>query len=642
MLTHNSSNSAIQEKLGLRENLQENTKTELYQEQTNALPQSYQSDKKNFSVVLWATIITATLGVGFVGGQWWQSHSNKTQNQASAAVPSRRRSTLVRTIPIKITSLQETSEFVGTMEAKRSVRIKPEIDGRVVEILVEEGTFVSQGQAIAKLKSDNVEANLRRAKANLQQSEARLAQLRRGARPEQIAAARARLQKSQATLAELKRGTRPEQIAAARARLQQSQATLAELQAGTRDEEIAQAKAGLQEAEVQLENASSGSLLEEIAQAKAQIQVQQAELELASEQVRRNQNLISEGAIAELTFQEIFQEERVARARVEEAKRRVTELQRNRESTIQRLEAAVEQQRQILRRLENGNRPEEITRAEAEVAETRSNLEELQNGARLEEIARAEAEVAEARSNLEELQNGTRPEEIAQALAEVAAALAEVESWQAEFEETVVVAPFSGVIGDMIVKIGDFVNNGDTMTTVTANQVLSVNLLIPLERLGDLRLGLPVEVSSPEGKVLGMGKVSFISPTVSDSQTVLVKVDVDNNAGKLQDGQFVQVNLIWEQRQAVVVPMTAVGFEGETRFVYLLEGEGEQQKAKRQIIELGLVKGDMTEVVSGLEPGNNLIVSGIQKLNDGVAVKVLNSGKRGNKEQGTEVSIKIE
>ncbi len=616
MLTHNSSNSAIQEKLGLRENLQENTKTELYQEQTNALPQSYQSDKKNFSVVLWATIITATLGVGFVGGQWWQSHSNKTQNQASAAVPSRRRSTLVRTIPIKITSLQETSEFVGTMEAKRSVRIKPEIDGRVVEILVEEGTFVSQGQAIAKLKSDNVEANLRRAKANLQQSEARLAQLRRGARPEQIAAARARLQKSQATLAELKRGTRPEQIAAARARLQQSQATLAELQAGTRDEEIAQAKAGLQEAEVQLENASSGSLLEEIAQAKAQIQVQQAELELASEQVRRNQNLISEGAIAELTFQEIFQEERVARARVEEAKRRVTELQRNRESTIQRLEAAVEQQRQILRRLENGNRPEEITRAEAEVAETRSNLEELQNG--------------------------TRPEEIAQALAEVAAALAEVESWQAEFEETVVVAPFSGVIGDMIVKIGDFVNNADTMTTVTANQVLSVNLLIPLERLGDLRLGLPVEVSSPEGKVLGMGKVSFISPTVSDSQTVLVKVDVDNNAGKLQDGQFVQVNLIWEQRQAVVVPMTAVGFEGETRFVYLLEGEGEQQKAKRQIIELGLVKGDMTEVVSGLEPGNNLIVSGIQKLNDGVAVKVLNSGKRGNKEQGTEVSIKIE
>ena len=628
MLNHNSSNSAIQDEPKSSENLQENTTIQFHQEQTNTTPKFSQSDKKNFSFVLWATIIITTLGVGFIGGQWWQSHNNKTPNQPSTLAPGRRRSILVKTISIRITSLQETSEFVGTMEAKRSVRIRPEIDGRVVEILVQEGTFVSEGQSIAKLKSDNVEANLRAAQANLQQSEARLAQLRTGARPEQIAAARARLQQFQATLTELKRGTRLEQIAAARARLQQSQATLAELEAGTRDEEIAQAKAELQEAEVRLENARSGSLLEEIAQAKAQIQVQQAELELASEQVTRNEKLRAEGAIAELTFQEIFQEERAARARVEEAKRRVTQLERNRESTIQTLEAALEQQRQILRRLENGTRPEEIARAEAEVAEARSNLEELQNGTRPEEIARAEAEVAEARSNLEELQNGTRPEEIARAEAEVAAALAEVESWQAELEDTVVVAPFAGVIGDMIVKIGDFVDSGDTMTTVTANRVLDINLPIPLERRGDLRLGLPVEIRSPGGKVLGIGRVSFISPTVSDSQTVLVKVDVDNRAGNLKDGQFVEVNAIWEQRQAVVVPMTAVGFEGETRFVYLLEGEGEEQKARRQIIELGLVRGDRAEVVSGLESGDNLIVSGIQRLNDGAPVKVLNSGNR--------------
>ncbi|MGD1806928.1 biotin/lipoyl-binding protein, partial [Dapis sp. BLCC M126] len=323
----------------------------LYQEK-KTIYQSPQPHNRKFTKLLWPIVIITTLGVGFVGGQSWQSHSNEKANQPSIPAPGRRRSILVKAIPIKITSLQETSEFVGTMEAKRSVRIRPEIDGRVVQILVQEGTFVSKGQAIAKLKSDNVEANLRRAKANLQRTEARLAQLRTGARPEQIAAARARLQQSQATLAELKRGTRPEQITAARARLQQSQATLAELQAGTRYEEIAQAKAELQEAQVRLENARSGSLLEEIAQAKAQIEVQQAELELASEQVRRNQKLRAEGAIAELTFQEIFQEEKAAQARVEEAKRRVTQLERNRESTIQTLEAALEQQRQILRRLE--------------------------------------------------------------------------------------------------------------------------------------------------------------------------------------------------------------------------------------------------------------------------------------------------
>ncbi|NES68688.1 MAG: efflux RND transporter periplasmic adaptor subunit, partial [Okeania sp. SIO2D1] len=461
------------------------------------------------------------------------------------------------------------------------------------------------------------------------------AELKTGARPEQIAAARARLNQSQARLAELKTGARPEQIAAARARLNQSQASLAELRAGTRNEEIAQAKAQLQEAEARLTNAKSGSMLEEIAQAKAQIEVQQAELDLASEQVKRNQNLRDEGAIAELTFQEIFKQEKAAKARVEEAKRRVTQLQRNRESTIETLEAAVEQQRQVLRRLENGTRPEEITRAEAEVAEARSNLEELQNGTRPEEIARAEAEVAEARSNLEELQNGTRPEEIAQATAEVAAAQAEVESLEVELQDTVVVAPFAGIVGNMV-KMGDFVTDDDTITTVTANQVLEINLPIPLERRGDLKLGLPVEIKNSEGKAVGIGKVSFISPTVSsDSQTILVKADVNNSAGKLKDGQFVRVNMIWDRRQTVVIPMTAVGFLGEERFVYLLEGAGEEQKAKRQIIELGLVKGDVTEVVSGLQPGDKLIVSGVQKLKDGSAVKLLNLEEgRSKREEG--------
>ncbi len=572
----NSSNSVIQEQNKHSENKQDNLKKELDIQQKIA-PVKYQPDKKNFSGVLWATVVITTLGMGFVVGQWWQSHSSKTTSQPSAATPSRQQSTPVKAIPIEITSLQETSAFIGTLEAKRSVIVKPEINGRVVEILVQDGSFVSEGQAIAKLKSDEIEANIRRAQANFKQYQARLAQLKTGARPEQIAAARARLN--------------------------QFQATLAELLAGTRDEEIAEAKAQLEEAEARLADAKSGSLLEEIAQAKAQIKVQEAELELASEQLRRNQELREEGAIAELTFQEFFKEERAANARLEEAKRRVTQLERNQESTIETLTATVEQQRQVLIRLENGTRPEEIQRSQAEVAE--------------------------ARSNLEELENGTRPEEIAQAEAEVAAAIADVESLQAELQNSLVVAPFAGVIGDMIVKIGDFVSEGDTITTLTANQVLDVNLPIPLERRADLRLGLPVEITSPEGKGLGVGQVSFISPTVSaDSQTILAKADVDNSAGKLKDNQFVQVDVIWDKRQAVVVPMNAIGFQGEERFVYLLEETTEEQKAKRQTIELGLVKGDVAEVRSGLQPGDKLIVSGVQKLKDGTAVKLLNSENR--------------
>ncbi|MDJ0555452.1 MAG: efflux RND transporter periplasmic adaptor subunit [Microcoleaceae cyanobacterium MO_207.B10] len=615
----------------------ENTINTIYEDSNQELvvhqknySDSPQPEQKNFSGVLWATVIITTLGVGFWGGQWWQTQSSKTAPTANAAQGrGRGRSTPVKATPVEMSLLQETSEFVGTLEAKRSVRVTPEIDGRLVDILVGEGDFISTGQAIARLKSDSAEADLRRAEANLNRTQARLAELRAGNRPEQIGAARARLNQAQARLQQLRTGTRSEEVAAARARLNQVKASLAELEAGTRDEEIAEARARLLEAEARLADAKSGSLLDEIAQAEAQIEAREAELELTTEQVKRNRQLREEGAIAELDFQEFVKEERAARARLEEAKRRLTQLERSQESEVKTLEAAVEQQRQVLKRLQNGTRPEEIARAEAQVAEALSNLEELENGTRPEEIAQAEAQVAEARSNLEELENGTRPEEIAQGEAEVAAAIAEVESIQVELEDTRVVAPFSGVVGDMVVKVGDFISQGDSITTLTANQVLEVNLPIPLERRSDLRIGLLVEITSPEGKRLGMGRVSFISPTVSDSQTILAKADIDNRAGELQDGQFVRAKAIWDERRAVVVPMTAVGFQGEERFVYVVAGVGEERKAKRQVVELGLVKGDMAEVVSGLQPGERLIVSGIQRLRDGADIKILGAGGGG-------------
>lgn len=593
-------------------------------QETKALEDS-QTASPSPGVNLWAAIATATLlalGIGFFGGQWWQSQGAETGKPATSA-PAAPRATSVKVAPVAIARVQDTSEFVGTLDAKRSINVRPEINGRVVEIFVEAGDFVSQGQAIARLESEELQADLRRARANLSRDRSQLAQLQAGPRREAIAAAEARLQRSRSQLAELQAGPRREEVAAADARLDRQRAQLAELQAGSRSEEIAGAKARLQEAEAELADAKSGSLLEEIAQAEASIEARQAELDLAREQVERNRELKEEGAIAEFAFLELEKEARAARARLLEAQKRLTQLQRNRESEVDKLEAALEQQRQVVLRLENGTRPEEIARARAEVAEAQSNFSQLENGTRPEEIARARAEVAEAESELSELLNGTRPEEIATAEAEVAAARAEVESYQAQLNDAEVVAPFSGVIGDVPVKRGEFVNQGETITTLTENQELELRLPISLEKQSRLRLGLLVEIADAEGKSLGTGRITFISPTVSDSQTILAKATIDNRQGQLQDGQFARALVVWEQRQQVVVPMTAVVFEGDRRFVFVAEGEGEASLAKRVPIELGLIKGDRAEVVAGLQPGQQLIVSGIQRLKDGGTIKIL-------------------
>ncbi|MDY6805046.1 MAG: efflux RND transporter periplasmic adaptor subunit [Cyanobacteriota bacterium] len=571
-----------------------------------------------------ASAVILALIAGFFGGEWLRA--NNTDAEAPAAEqPTERRSTSVKVAPVEVSQVRDTSEFVGTLEAKRSVTVRPEIEGRVVRVFVEAGDFVREGEPIARLESEGLQADLRRGEANLSRARSQLAQLQAGPRQEEIAAARARLNQERANLEQLQAGPRREEVTSARARVDRAKAGLEELQAGSRVEEIAEAKARLDEAEARLADTQSGSLLEEIAQAKAQIEVRQAELELAKDRVRRNGELREEGAIAELDFQEYVKEEQAAVARVNEAKGRVEQLEQNRRSEITRLEATVEQQRQVLRRLENGTRPEEIAQGKAEVAEAESNLSQLLNGTRPEEIARAEAEVAEAESNLSQLVNGTRPEEIARAEAEVAAAQAEVESDRAELNNAEVLAPFSGVIGDVPLKVGDFASKGDTITTLTENQELELRLPIPLEKQAELELGLPVEIADADGKSLGSGRITFISPTVSDAQTVLAKTTIDNRQRSLQNGQFVRALVVWDERRSVVVPMTAVNFLGDERFVFVTSGDPEEQVAKQVPVKLGLIKGDRAEVIQGLQGGEKLIVSGIQRLRDGADIKVMNN-----------------
>ena len=233
---------------------------------------------------------------------------------------------------------------------------------------------------------------------------------------------------------------------------------------------------------------------------------------------------------------------------------------------------------------------------------------------------------------MKELENGTRPEQIAAAQAEVAQVQAEVRGYQVAIEDTRVVAPFAGTIGDVPVKIGDYLNRGDVLTTLTENDALELRLFIPIDRLSELRLGLPVIISTTKNESLAEGRISFISPQVnSDSQTVLAKATFDNSNSQLLDGQFVQATVIWNQRLgSLVVPATAVIFQGEERFMYVVEEsppqteeEEPQMKAKKQPVQLGLVQGDNIEILEGLEAGDRIIISGLQKLSDGATIRVI-------------------
>ncbi|MCT7989497.1 efflux RND transporter periplasmic adaptor subunit [Laspinema olomoucense] len=568
----------------------------------------------------YALFLLLLIGGGGTGWYFWQSRQIAQANSQQQGGPQKPQGVAVRLATVEMTNLRETSEFVGTLEAQQAAIVRSEMAGRVSQIDVKAGDKVSRGDVIARIDTREIEARLRQAQAAQARAQSQVAQLQAGNRPEEIAQGEARLAAAEARLAEVRAGSRPEEIAQAQARLRQAEARLAELRAGNRPEEIAQAQARLEQARSRLQSLRAGSAGDEIAQAQAQIADAQARVELTTERVERNRELADQGAISRDRFDEVVTENRRAQADLQRFRQRVEELENQRQEEIVGSQLQVTEAEQALAQLQSGARPEEIAQGEAEVAEAQQLLNQRQNGARPEEIARAEAEVEETRQELRQLENGTRPEEIDQAKAQLAEAIAQVRALEVQLQDANIVAPFEGIVGDIPAKVGDVVTVGQELTTLTQNDALELRLSIPLERGSELKLGMPVEITDANGQPLTMGRVSFVSPTVnSDSQTILAKASFANQ-GQLRDRQFVRAKLVWNERDnRIVVPTTAITFQGEERFIFVARGE-DPATAERVAVTLGLVQGDRAEVVEGLTNGDRIVISGLQRLSDGAAI----------------------
>jgi serine/threonine protein kinase len=189
-----------------------------------------------------------------------------------------------------------------------------------------------------------------------------------------------------------------------------------------------------------------------------------------------------------------------------------------------------------------------------------------------------------------------------------------------------VTAPFAGTVGDIAVKLGELVNTSTQLATITNNQPLELNILVPIERQSQLRKGIPVEVMDTQGKSLGMSRVFFISPSANNNtQSVLIKALYNNAKNQLRADQFARAKIIWSQRSGVLVPSKAVTWMSRETYVYVAQTQqspqGESQLVARQKrVKTGNVKGNNYQVLEGLEPGERIILSGILNLRDGTPI----------------------
>lgn len=199
-----------------------------------------------------------------------------------------------------------------------------------------------------------------------------------------------------------------------------------------------------------------------------------------------------------------------------------------------------------------------------------------------------------------------------------------------DLKYTRVAAPIAGVVGDFTLKVGDYVKAGDTLMTIIQNNTLDLRLSVPVERGSQLRVGLPVQLLSAKNdisannEVIGTGQISFVSPQVDKGlQAIPAKARFLNSEGTLRDTQQVRARVIWNRSPGVLVPTTAVTHVAGEPFVYVATQEqGKPQLIVRQKpVKLGTIQGNSYQVLEGLKQGEKVVVSGLQNLSDGAAIK---------------------
>ncbi|SCY56156.1 efflux RND transporter periplasmic adaptor subunit [Microvirga guangxiensis] len=219
-----------------------------------------------------------------------------------------------------------------------------------------------------------------------------------------------------------------------------------------------------------------------------------------------------------------------------------------------------------------------------------------------------------------------------QASALLAAARSRLARLEATLEQKALKAPFSGVIGIPRIDVGQYLQPGSVIASFQDLDSMKVDFTVPEQMADQVKLGQEVRLGMNETDLPFKGRVTGKDPRV-DPKTRLVSVQAlieDNKERSILPGQFLHVEVVLpEQPNVITVPQTAVITSLYGDYVYTIDQEeraGNQvQVAKQVFVKTGRRRGGVLEVLSGIQPGQQVVASGQNKLQSGATVKIDNS-----------------
>jgi membrane fusion protein (multidrug efflux system) len=195
-------------------------------------------------------------------------------------------------------------------------------------------------------------------------------------------------------------------------------------------------------------------------------------------------------------------------------------------------------------------------------------------------------------------------------------------SAQKQYRSTTVTSPFAGIVSERPVSPGDVVQPGSALFTVVDPSSMRLEASVPAEYLSQIRIGVPVvfTVSGYPGREF-VGHIVRVNPTADPTtRQVRIYVSIPNAGRTLVGGLFASGRVSTASKTGLMVPATAVDVRSTTPTVTRVKGG----KAEKVQVQIGLTdkSAETTEILSGLQAGDTLLLGAAQGITPGTPVRV--------------------
>ena len=209
------------------------------------------------------------------------------------------------------------------------------------------------------------------------------------------------------------------------------------------------------------------------------------------------------------------------------------------------------------------------------------------------------------------------------AAARLSSARANLELAEINLRESMISSPIDGIVTAKHIDAGNLIKAGDKIVTVVDMKTVKVVVAAAEKYSEEILVGIParIKVDAFPERVF-TAKVYSIYPALDEqTNTMQVKIRLENNQLLLKPGMFARVTLVTERKDnAVVVSRDVVlGGKIDPYYVYVVDND----IAHKRFVQVGIKQADKYEIVDGLKPGETLVVNGMNFLKDGTKVEVV-------------------